>query len=172
MTPQIFLSLSFVDAAFVTAVRSRLPSGVARYFERSFERGEDLIDAMERGLDQSQVFVLFATRTALAAWPVKYEIEGARLRVAMGRIKRRQAAYGSPTRSNSSSWTTNSPRRPLSVLRLRRDAFRTRCAPLDTKPLTPIVSTSVAAFNVRSAVCSPESVLAATASSRQYGNVG
>lgn len=88
MTPQIFLSLSFVDATFVSTVRSRLPSGVARYFERSFDRGEDLIEAMERGLDQSQIFVLFATKIALAAWPVQYEIEGARLRAAMGRIKR------------------------------------------------------------------------------------
>ena len=88
MSLQIFLSLSFVDSVFVSAVRSRLPSGVARYFERSFERGENLIDAMEQGLNESQVFVLFATNRALAAWPVQYEIEAARLLTAMGRMKR------------------------------------------------------------------------------------
>lgn len=46
----LFLSLSFVDASFVNNVYKRLPHGLARYYEKSFDRGEDLISAMERSV--------------------------------------------------------------------------------------------------------------------------
>jgi transposase len=83
----VFLSLSFVDLDFVRAVQERLPRGVARYFEQSFERGEDLIEAMEKGLDASEVFVLFATRSSLGSYAVQFEIDEARRRSIFGKIK-------------------------------------------------------------------------------------
>lgn len=88
MALNVFLSLSFVDADFVRAVHSRLPRGIARYFERSFERGEDLVAAMERALDETQIFVLFASREALRSYAVQFEIDEARFRTIMGRIKK------------------------------------------------------------------------------------
>jgi tetratricopeptide (TPR) repeat protein len=88
MTPAIFLSLSFVDEAFVGAVYDRLPRGVARYFRRSFDRGEDLIEAMERNLDASEVFVLFASRASLKSLAVGFEIDEARVRTIFGKLKR------------------------------------------------------------------------------------
>ena len=76
MALNIFLSLSYVDAPFVRTVRERLPSGLARIYERSFERGADVIGAMETSLDASEVFVLFASRTALDsyAWSVRISV--------------------------------------------------------------------------------------------------
>lgn len=88
MTPTIFLSLSFVDADFVRAVHDRLPRGFARYYQRSFDRGEDLIGAMERNLDASEIFVLFATRASLQSLAVGFEIDGARQRAIFGKMKR------------------------------------------------------------------------------------
>lgn len=88
MTPTIFLSLSFVDEAFVRAVYDRLPRGVARYYQRSFDRGEDLVEAMERNLDASEVFVLFASRASLRSLAVAFEINEARSRTIFGKMKR------------------------------------------------------------------------------------
>lgn len=88
MPVSIFLSLSFVEAKFVKAVYARLPRGVARYFEQSFDRGEDLIEAMERGLDESEIFVLFASREALRSYAVGFEIDEARYRLINGKLKK------------------------------------------------------------------------------------
>jgi hypothetical protein len=88
MTPTIFLSLSFVDETFVRAVYDRLPRGIARYYQRSFDRGEDLIDAMERNLDASEIFVLFASRASLRSLAVGFEINEARVRVIFGKMKK------------------------------------------------------------------------------------
>lgn len=88
MNVQIFLSLSFTDVTFVRAVYERLPRGVARFYEKSFERGEDIIEAMERNLDQSEVFVLFASRSSLSSYAVQFEIEEARYRTIAGKLKR------------------------------------------------------------------------------------
>jgi tetratricopeptide (TPR) repeat protein len=61
---------------------------VARYFEKAFERGQDLVEAMEAALDESQVFVLFASRESLKSYAVQFEIEEARFRAIMGKIKK------------------------------------------------------------------------------------
>ncbi|MNG68860.1 hypothetical protein D3C73_248320 [compost metagenome] len=84
----IFLSLSFVDANFVSNVYKRLPHGVARYYEKSFDRGEDLISAMERSLDNSEIFVLFASRSSLSSYAVNFEIEEARRRLIFNKMKK------------------------------------------------------------------------------------
>lgn len=88
MALNIFLSLSFVDASVVRAVFSRLPKGVARFYERSFERGDDILEAMEKGLDASEVFVLFASKGSLASYAVNFEINEARYRAVEGKVKK------------------------------------------------------------------------------------
>lgn len=84
----VFLSLSFADIAFVRNVHERLPRGVARYYEKSFERGADLVEAMEQSLTVSEVFVLFATRTSLASYAVQFEINEARRHAIFGKLKK------------------------------------------------------------------------------------
>ena len=78
----------FVDVKFVQAVHDRLPQGVARYFEQSFERGDDLASAMEKSLDANEVFVLFASGAALGSYAVNFEIEEARHRKVFGKVKK------------------------------------------------------------------------------------
>lgn len=124
MTPTIFLSLSFVDEAFVSSVYDRLPRGVARYFRRSFERGEDLIEAMERNLDASEIFVLFASRASLRSLAVGFEISEARTRTIFGKMKR---VFVFPIESNlifsdlpkwlQSSWQPNAGETPADIAR-------------------------------------------------------
>ena len=77
----IFLSLSFADRDFVNSVYKRLPHGVARYYEKSFDRGEDLISAMEKSIDSSDIFVLFASRASLSSYAVHFEIEEAKRKI-------------------------------------------------------------------------------------------
>ncbi|SXF37084.1 toll/interleukin-1 receptor domain-containing protein [Klebsiella variicola] len=84
----LFLSLSFVDVNFVKNVYERLPHGLARYYEKSFDRGEDLISAMEKSLDNSDIFVLFASRRSLSSYAVNFEIEEARRRIIFNKMKK------------------------------------------------------------------------------------
>lgn len=79
MSAKVFLSLSYVDADFVRLVRSRLPIGLAYFYEESFANGEALIHAMERGVDDATIFVLFASKQSLASPWVGFEIDRARL---------------------------------------------------------------------------------------------
>lgn len=80
MSLKIFLSLSYVDSEFVAQVRSRLPNGLAYFYEESFENGEALLSAMERAVSDSAVFVLFASKEALQSPWVRFEIDQARLK--------------------------------------------------------------------------------------------
>ncbi|WP_417619588.1 TIR domain-containing protein [Parasphingorhabdus sp.] len=76
---EVFLSLSFVDANFVRQVHDRLPIGVGRFYEKSFDNGELILDAMEKGVRSSKVFVLFASPEGLASPAVNFEIDLAKL---------------------------------------------------------------------------------------------
>jgi tetratricopeptide (TPR) repeat protein len=76
---QVFLSLSYVDADFVRNVKSRLPIGLAHFYEDTFENGESLLKAMEKRVDASRVFVLFASKAGLDSRAVQFEIDQARL---------------------------------------------------------------------------------------------
>jgi thioredoxin-like negative regulator of GroEL len=124
MTPTIFLSLSFVDEAFVRAVYDRLPRGVARYYQRSFDRGEDLVEAMERNLDASEVFVLFASRASLKSLAVGFELDGARARTIFGKLKRvfvfpieTGIAFSNLPKWLQSSWQPNAGESPADIAR-------------------------------------------------------
>lgn len=79
MTARVFLSLSYVDADFVREVRSRLPIGLAHFYEKSFDNGEALLHAMENKVQESQIFVLFASKEGLKSAAVQFEIEQARV---------------------------------------------------------------------------------------------
>jgi hypothetical protein len=77
--PQVFLSLSGKDDAFVERVWRNLPEGLAFFYRKSFENGQKLIDAMEAGVDRSSVFALFASKASLQSVWAGFEVDEARL---------------------------------------------------------------------------------------------
>jgi tetratricopeptide (TPR) repeat protein len=79
MLPTVFLSLAGVDAKYVSRVHEHLPDGLAYFYLKSFENGENLISAMEERIGQSSVFVLFASHASIESWAVQFEIARARL---------------------------------------------------------------------------------------------
>jgi TIR domain len=79
MSAKVFLSLSFVDARFVAEVRQRLPTGLAYFYQESFENGRRLLEEMERTVQDALVFVLFASKIGLQSPWVGFEIDQARL---------------------------------------------------------------------------------------------
>jgi tetratricopeptide (TPR) repeat protein len=79
MLPRVFLSLSGVDAKFVDSVHRILPDGMAYFYPKSFENGENLITAMEERIAESRVFVLFVSRDSVKSVWVNFEIDRARL---------------------------------------------------------------------------------------------
>lgn len=79
MLPTVFLSLSGVDVNFVGNVERNIPPGMAYFYPKSFENGENLISAMEERVAESRIFVLFASRASVDSVWVQFEIERARL---------------------------------------------------------------------------------------------
>jgi hypothetical protein len=79
MPPTVFLSLSGVDAKFVASVHENLPDGFGYFYPKSFENGERLLEAMEDRIDETQVFVLFASKASIQSCWVQFEIDRARL---------------------------------------------------------------------------------------------
>jgi tetratricopeptide (TPR) repeat protein len=79
MSAKVFLSLSFIDAKFVAEVRQRLPTGLAYFYEESFENGKRLIDEMERTVEDALIFVLFASKRGQHSPWVGFEVDQARL---------------------------------------------------------------------------------------------
>ncbi|MCJ2184754.1 toll/interleukin-1 receptor domain-containing protein [Novosphingobium sp. 1949] len=79
MLPTVFLSLSGVDVNFVANVERNIPPGMAYFYPKSFENGENLISAMEERVAESSIFVLFASRASVDSVWVQFEIERARL---------------------------------------------------------------------------------------------
>ena len=82
MGPKVFLSLSFVDELFVEQVHRKLPTGLAFFYKKSFENGASLISEMKRGVEESKVFVLFASPEALASGGVNFELSKAEQNIA------------------------------------------------------------------------------------------
>jgi tetratricopeptide (TPR) repeat protein len=73
-----FLSHSSRDAEFVHAVANELGRQFTWLDQQAFDTGDEFISAMERGLSESSVFVLFASRHALESIFVEFEITEAR----------------------------------------------------------------------------------------------
>ncbi|MCW0221189.1 MAG: TIR domain-containing protein [Prosthecobacter sp.] len=83
MIPKVFLSLSGKDENYVETVSRHLPDGLAIFYKRSFENGQNLIEAMEQGVESSSVFVFFASQEAIDSCWVKFEIDRARIQKIM-----------------------------------------------------------------------------------------
>ncbi|TBW33384.1 toll/interleukin-1 receptor domain-containing protein [Azotobacter chroococcum] len=83
-----FLSHSSADKeSYVGIVASRLTDEDIVYDEVSFEFGEQTINEIIRGLDESTVFCLFISNKSLDSEWVRQEIDGASVRLASGSLK-------------------------------------------------------------------------------------
>lgn len=83
-----FLSHSSADKeSYVGIVASRLAEEDIVYDEVSFESGEQTINEIIRGLDESTVFCLFISNKSLDSEWVRQEIDGASVRLASGSLK-------------------------------------------------------------------------------------
>ena len=83
-----FLSHSSADKeSYVRIVASRLSAEDVVFDEISFEAGEGILDEIVRGLDESEVFVLFISNRALDSPWVRHELDDATLRLASGALK-------------------------------------------------------------------------------------
>jgi hypothetical protein len=83
-----FLSHSSADKeSYVGIVASRLAEEDIVYDEVSFEAGEQTINEIIRGLDESTVFCLFISNKSLDSDWVRQEIDGASVRLASGSLK-------------------------------------------------------------------------------------
>lgn len=72
-----FLSHSSQDKEFVRAVAKELGRQYCVFDEQSFENGEEFKSSIEKRLDDSSVFVLFASKKALESVWVKFEMDEA-----------------------------------------------------------------------------------------------
>src|SRR5712692_10265490 len=76
--PQVFLSLSGQDDTFVEKVWRHLPEGLALFYQKSFKNGQELLSAMEAGVEKASLFVLFASKASIESHWVNFEIDQAR----------------------------------------------------------------------------------------------
>src|SRR5947208_10244847 len=83
-----FLSHSSANKEFVGAVATELSRQYCVYDERSFQTGKDFRDSIEKGLEESSVFVLFATKEALSSLWVDHEVDEAWFRKLQKQISR------------------------------------------------------------------------------------
>lgn len=82
-----FLSHSSEDKPYVDVVARRLNRSRVVYDRQNFEPGDDFRDAIRNGLNQSSMFVLFASARSLASTWVKFEIDEAEVRHIAGNLK-------------------------------------------------------------------------------------
>jgi hypothetical protein len=68
-----FLSYSSVDSAFTRVVAQRLGRARVTFDQFSFKPGMDFRQAIRKGLDESRLFVLFASKASLTSTWVRYE---------------------------------------------------------------------------------------------------
>ena len=83
-----FLSHSSLEKAFVGEVAKELGRQYCVYDVFEFQTGDDFRSAIRKGLDKSNIFVLFASEASLKRDWVKFEIDEAELRKIRGDIKK------------------------------------------------------------------------------------
>lgn len=83
-----FLSHSSTDKEFVRAIAIALGRQFCTFDEQVFDTGETFKSSIERHLDKSSVFVLFATRDAIKRMWVNFEMDEAWYRVLEGNISK------------------------------------------------------------------------------------
>lgn len=88
LSMKAFLSHSSADkGSYVGIVAARLKEEDIVYDEVSFESGEQTLNEIIRGLDESTVFCLFISNKSLDSGWVRQEIDGASVRLASGSLK-------------------------------------------------------------------------------------
>ncbi len=83
-----FLSHSSADKELVRAVANALGRQICVFDEQAFDTGETFKRSIEKNLDDSSVFVLFATREAIKRMWVEFEINEAWYRILEGKISK------------------------------------------------------------------------------------
>ena len=83
----IYLAHSSLDKQFVDRVAIQLGRYAVVYDKWSFDAGDPLLESMQRGLDDSDGFVLFASLNSLRSVWVNYEINEAEWRSATDRLR-------------------------------------------------------------------------------------
>jgi tetratricopeptide (TPR) repeat protein len=82
-----FLAHSSKDKAYVDVVARKLSRARVVYDRQDFEPGLDFRDSIRRGLDESALFVLFASSESLKSTWVRFEIDEAELRRLSGKLQ-------------------------------------------------------------------------------------
>lgn len=82
-----FLSHSTEDKPYVDIVARRLTRSRVVYDRQDFEPGVDFRDSIRKGLDDSSVYVLFASARSISSTWVKFEIDEAEIRQIAGKLK-------------------------------------------------------------------------------------
>lgn len=88
MSTKVFLSLSGQDAEYVRRIHRQLPAGVAYFYERSFSNAEEMIEEMRRGIEDSLLFVLFASASSINSLAVNFEISEAQKEIIFGKLNK------------------------------------------------------------------------------------
>ncbi len=83
-----FLSHNSADKEFVGKVAGKLERARIIFDQFVFYEAEDFRDSIQKGLNQSSLFVLFASKDSLKAPWVKYELDEAELLLIEGKIKK------------------------------------------------------------------------------------
>ena len=86
--PRAFLSHSSVDKDYVDKVARQLKRSNVVFDSYCFEEGVDFRQSIIEGLDNAEVFVLFASRASLNSTWVKFELDEAQKRFIEGSIKK------------------------------------------------------------------------------------
>ncbi|MDI3233529.1 TIR domain-containing protein [Exiguobacterium antarcticum] len=83
-----FLSHNSADKDFVEKVAKKLKREETIFDKSTFEEGEDFRDSILKHLNDTTLFVLFASKESLKAPWVKYELDNAELLLIKGEIKK------------------------------------------------------------------------------------
>ncbi|PEU28642.1 toll/interleukin-1 receptor domain-containing protein [Bacillus wiedmannii] len=83
-----FLSHNSADKDFVERVAKKLNRASTIFDKSTFYEGEDFRDSIQKGLNESALFVLFASKESLGAPWVKYELNDAELLLIEGKIQK------------------------------------------------------------------------------------
>lgn len=82
-----FLAHSTHDKTYVDVVARKLSRARVVYDRQNFEPGLDFRESIRRGLDESALFVLFASSESLKSTWVRFEIDEAELRKLSGKLQ-------------------------------------------------------------------------------------
>lgn len=85
---KVFFSHAHADNELVAATADRVGRAFVNVDLRTFRTGDDLVVAMESAIQESSVFVFFASRTSLDSMWVDFEQREAHFHQAAGRIRR------------------------------------------------------------------------------------